>query len=365
MPDTGCQVTLLLPGLFGPVADPDIRDDASTRASEAGVLCTGLELPNLVRALSRSQQLSSNRLGPSLEALYLNTFEITLPADQDFPIAALTAQIDGLESQHDLWMRADPVYLRPDLGRLILHDHRRLDIQPDEAQQLASELNAEFEELELLVASPERWYLRLTTQPKVTSTSPATAHGQDADSCLLQGADARYWHQLQNEIQMLLHASEVNSAREARGLPAINSLWFWGVGQLPAPSSSSWDSVLGNDVLHQGLAHWNNTPYIEIPDKAQQWLDTAPAGACLVTTQTAARGVHDQDRDAWREALIDIDQHWLGPLLKALNNRLVETLTIDGGNGRMFMLKRRDARKWWRSDKSLQDLFTSARAPIT
>ena len=365
MPDPGCQVTLLLPGLFGPAADPDIPDDAGNRAREAGVLCTGLELPNVVRALSRSRPLRSNRLEQSIEALYLKAFEIAMPADQDLPIAALTAQIDGLESKHDVWMRADPVYLRPDLGRLILHDHRRLDIQPDEAQQLANELNAEFEELELLVASPERWYLRLTTQPKVTSTSPASAHGQDADSCLLQGADARHWHQLQNEIQMVLHASPVNSAREARGLPAINSLWFWGAGQLPSPTSSNWDTVLGHDVLHQSLAHWSNTPYIEIPDNAQQWLGQTPTGSCLVLSQTAARAIHDQDRDAWREALVELDQHWFGPLLVALKNRILETLTIDGGNGRMFILTSRDARKWWRRDNPLQDLFTSARAPIT
>jgi len=39
---------------------------------------------------------------------------------------------------------------------------------------------------------------------------------------------------LQNEMQMLLYTHPVNDAREARGLPPVNSFWLSGSGALPA-----------------------------------------------------------------------------------------------------------------------------------
>jgi hypothetical protein len=48
----------------------------------------------------------------------------------------------------------------------------------------------------------------------------------------VEAGTARAWRKLQNEIQMLWHISPVNEARQASGLPAINSIWISGIGSI-------------------------------------------------------------------------------------------------------------------------------------
>ena len=52
---------------------------------------------------------------------------------------------------------------------------------------------------------------------------------------------------LLTEIQMLLHAHPVNEAREARGEPAVNSLWLWGAGRRQRSATLRWQSVAADD----------------------------------------------------------------------------------------------------------------------
>jgi hypothetical protein len=44
---------------------------------------------------------------------------------------------------------------------------------------------------------------------------------------------------LQNEMQMLLYTHPLNDARQARGQPAINSVWFHGSGAVPGANGLS------------------------------------------------------------------------------------------------------------------------------
>ncbi len=360
---SGRRLTLLVPGLFGPEADRDAGSNQADRAREAGVLTSGLELPHLVRVLSRARMVAADGLGETLEALYFKAFELPAPPDADLPVAALTAAIDGLDSAEGFWLRADPVYLRPDLARLILRDSRDFDIQMDEARHLAAELNAELQDddLKLLPAHPARWYLRLATQPAFTSVSPASAHGCDADSCLLRGEAARHWHQLQNRIQMLLHHSPINTDREAWGQPPINSLWFWGLGAMPELPARAWGQVSGDDPLLEGLAAYSGSPCVPLVAGFDEWIETAPAADCLVVIQAALGAVRAQDRNAWQDALEMIENQWLAPVIKSFAEGQLEILTVATGGAWSFIHSARDARAWWRRDKPLKTLFSRAR----
>jgi hypothetical protein len=53
---------------------------------------------------------------------------------------------------------------------------------------------------------------------------------------------------------VLLHQHPLNAQRRERGLPPINSLWFWGGGRLPSRVSSAWQGVIGEDLLLLALA---------------------------------------------------------------------------------------------------------------
>jgi len=77
---------------------------------------------------------------------------------------------------------------------------------------------------------PDRWYLRLDSLPDISTLPLSQVAGRNVHGLLPGGKDAARWHQLFNEIQMLLFAHPLNEARETRGALPINSLWFWGGG---------------------------------------------------------------------------------------------------------------------------------------
>jgi len=56
--------------------------------------------------------------------------------------------------------------------------------------------------------------------------------GKKADPFIEQSRQALPWYKLMNEMQMFMHQHETNSGRLESGLLAINSLWFWGAGDL-------------------------------------------------------------------------------------------------------------------------------------
>ena len=57
--------------------------------------------------------------------------------------------------------------------------------------------------------------------------------GEPAD-LLPAGNEGSVWRRRMNEAQMVLHAHPGNEAREARGELPVNSVWFWGAGELGA-----------------------------------------------------------------------------------------------------------------------------------
>ena len=58
---------------------------------------------------------------------------------------------------------------------------------------------------------------------------------------------------LQNEVQMAWFQHPVNEAREARGLPAVNSIWFHAQGTLK-PVGKPFARVLSASPAALGLA---------------------------------------------------------------------------------------------------------------
>src|SRR6185436_8180005 len=109
---------------------------------------------------------------------------------------------------------------------------------------------------------------------------------------------------LLTEIQMLLHSHAVNAAREARGEPAVNSLWFWGAGRLPGRVQGRWKSVTSDEPLALGLARLAGAAAHALPESADAWLE-----------HPATDGRHLVILDPAVEAL---ERDWFAPLAAAL-----------------------------------------------
>jgi hypothetical protein len=160
-----------------------------------------------------------------------------LPAGQ-WPSAALIERLSTMESNvlPFQWLRADPVWLQPDLSTARLMAWGNLGLSEDEAEALIAPLRPLFGEFGYALESrePEAWTLQCPRETRLpTFPHPLAALGDDAFPYLPEGPDGRRWRSLMGEAQVLMHQHPVNAERVRRGLPPANSLWFWGAGVLP------------------------------------------------------------------------------------------------------------------------------------
>lgn len=280
----------------------------------------------------------------ALEQWLFERFEVR--TRQGCPAAPYTLLADGGVSEKYFWMRADPVHLSVGIDSLRL-DEARLDLSRAEAEALAATLNRHFgEALSFLPLSPERWYVRFDEAPELDTTPLSAVRGSSIGSKLPSGPHAARFHSLMNETQMLLHEHPVNTEREARGVPGINSVWFWGGGSLEPPRARPYSVVLAEDPLARGLARSAGIAERSVSRDAGAMLDALPhEGKALVVIDS---------RNA------DLDRHWFAPLLAALQDGRIGMLSL-ALPGKTSLLEvetaRSDLRHFWRMRKPLETFF--------
>ncbi len=338
----GRRLTLLIPGLWG-VGTPAVYAEA----------VGSVQAPALARLLARAKPGAG--IPGGLEAMLCRSFGLQQAPGADLPIAALTRLADGGVSDEYYWLRADPVHLSADRDRVVMVGNELLDIPQHECDQLSVELNALFRSLggELEALNARRWYLRLNDAPNIKTTPLAAVIGEDVLPHLPSGDGARHWKSLLNETQMMLHASSVNRERAARGAPAVNSLWFWGGGHLPAVTRAPYDAVWTNEALGVGLARWAGVIQHSIPASAEEWLETAQSGRHLAILHGALAAVQLGDVERWRDFVHSVDEHWLAALETAVRSKRLDEVLVVFGDDLCLSLTARNLRRWWRRAKLL------------
>ena len=178
--------------------------------------------------------------------------------------AAPITRLADTETAEGVWMRADPVHLVVEGDALRLRDASSLDIRLDEARALAATLQDHFaaDGLEFRVEAPERWYVKLAAGEAPGTTPLEEALGRNVFGLLPRDGK---WRSAMTEAQMILNGHEVNARREAEGKPAINTVWFWGGGALPAAISKPYAVVHANDPLARGLAKLSGAQLQGVP----------------------------------------------------------------------------------------------------
>ena len=147
--------------------------------------------------------------------------------------AALTWQQLGNDTQGAYWLYAAPVHLVLQRDTFSLAAPVPLPLALEEIDVLTSTLNKHFALDGLQFFWHEnQWFLRLENNPDIETVAPKSAINKDIDAFLATGEGAIQWASFTNELQMLLFAHPVNQAREAKGLPAVNSIWCYGLGKI-------------------------------------------------------------------------------------------------------------------------------------
>ncbi len=319
-------------------------------------------LKELELFLSKAKQQSHSQVG--FEKVLFELFDVIASKDHAHPVAPVSYLADAdtiADNRAMVWcLRADPVYLAPDRDELVLSGPEVLSLSMSEADHLATELNVLFEEdgwhLEAITAT--RWYLHLPEDPQIKTSDLSQVRGQSINRFLPSGVEGKLWHRIMNEVQMVLHASEVNIERQRHGELPVSSLWFWGGGKLPEFGHSCWSQVWSGDVLSRGLAKITRTPCFPVPKNSKAWLGQVNApGEHMIVCDDFISLQNERERndsDAWCGALQEFEIEWLPPLLEALRNGELDELTLNPCDGRTFSLTKSRLKYWWRRRKSIR-----------
>lgn len=259
-----------------------------------------------------------------------------------WPVAALTRALDAGDAASGAWLRADPVHVAPDMhgARLLAHGDA-MGMTEEDARQLLPALRPVFGDagFPLDTPHPARWYLCLPVGAKLPEFAEIEdVLGDDLLAHLPEGETGRRWRALMTETQVLLHQHPWNQQRVAQGKPAVNSLWFWGGGQLPDFVRTKFRHVRSHDVLVQALARVAG-------------LQTEGGSQGEGDVLMDLRHLRDPERLA-REAVL--------PLLDALRTKELESLHVDFEDGVCFFVKRGQQWRFWRRPLSRFDAASAS-----
>jgi hypothetical protein len=310
---------LVVPGLFG---------------THIGTRFAALELL-LARGRSRAAPAQP------LEGWLQEAFDLE---DGPFPAGALTLLACGGDPGALRWARADPVHLRVMRDHVVVAPVEALDLSGEEARALCDALNRHFPDLNLTACEPRRWCA--TIQEPVDAPNPLELAGREIDP-------PRQAARLLNEAQMVLHAHPVNEAREARGEPAVNSLWLWGAGRA-TQARCPWQSVAADDPAALGAARLAGARHRPLARSAEDWLGRLPEDGRHLAVLDALRASAQETLHAVIEAL---ERDWFAPLLAALRAGRIGMVTVhvpDSAEALSFETIRGDLRRFWRMPKSIE-----------
>jgi hypothetical protein len=338
------KVTLLVPGLFrsrqiapGPDAEP------------------GAPAPNPMRTLGlvlgRANAASETRA--TFEATLLQAFGIA--SAPDVPVAPYTAAQDGVDASDGVWLRADPIHLHAGRDRLLPIAIAPGAVSLDEARSLAGALDRHWagHGLQFVGPTPARWYVRSTLPTRVTTRPLTECLGREAVGSLPEGPDARAWHRVINESQMVLHDHPVNEARSARGAVPVNSVWIWGAGSYRSASRTPAQWVVATDPLTLGLvASASATGVSRIAVAGGEMLPwPGLAGDGLIVCTDLLDAFAMGNAAAWRMAIAALERNWLAPLVAALRSGAlagIDLVAPDGMRAHRLALDRRALWRFWR-----------------
>lgn len=286
--------------------------------------------------------------GKSFEGWLCTAFGVEY--QQDYPVAPFSLLGDGGTPGDHYWLRADPVTIQLMRNRLVLLAAAVDAPSPVEAAELIEALNQHFlpDGLQFSAPHPSRWYLRLSSPPRLRTHSLAQANGRNIQHFLPSGEDSPYWRRLLNEIQILLHAHPINIAREAVGKPTLNSIWPWGGGMLTGKLSTPYSQIIADDPLARGLAIAVSRPWTPLPScfpsGAWQFPDTS------LFVLEAMYNTPQQCLEQW-------DGDWFKPALAALRQGKIKRLDAvfpDQSATLEVTLTRLDLWKFWRGATRLE-----------
>jgi hypothetical protein len=326
---------LIVPDLLSPADAPE-----AMRA---------LRLPWTERWVARADAQRLPHRG--LESWLARAFHVDDPP----PVAAVTLAADDAPRPGH-WLRADPVHLRIGQDAVALHDAAMLGVTAAEAAALVGALQSLFaaDGMEFVAPAPDRWYVRVPEGEVPRTTPLAAALGRNVFGMLPKGSGRIKWPAALTEAQMVMSAHEVNTLRESTGLPAINSVWFWGEGTAPARVESSYALVHADEPFARGLGRLAGVRTLPTPRGFAEIDAVRPDEWVLVVDDRLTRALRSGGEEAWLAAARELDEGWFSGADDALHRFEAVRIVLPGPRDTLVATLSPRARwRWLRTRKPM------------
>jgi hypothetical protein len=283
--------------------------------------------PELAQWLARADRAEGSRSQLS------RMFDV-LP--RGWPVAAATRQREAGDAANAAWLRADPVFVQPDMnGARLMAWGPALSLTAHDAEALLPALKPLFGDTGFPIdaGAPSHWYLRLPLGAKLPKfASPDEALGADLFDHLPPGDDGRRWRALLSEAQVVLHNHPHNAQRIAQGLTPINSLWFWGGGPLPDHVRCEFSEVSSDDDAVHAFSYLAGATASPLPAR---WSNGEGDGHRAFDLRNA--------RD-----LAALQSEWFAPIAAAVREGSLDSAILDFADGARYTLEVRQRWRFWR-----------------
>jgi hypothetical protein len=326
---------LLVPDLLLPVDAPE-----ALRSQRLAALESWLARGHVRRVPQRG-----------LEAALSAAFGLPGPA----PIAAVTLAADA-GSGRGTWLRADPVHLRVGQDAVALQHCAFLGVTRDEANALVAALQQHFtsDGLEFHAPTPERWYVRVPAGEMPRTVPLPEALGRNVFRLLPEGSGRINWPGAITEAQMLFSQHPVNQARESAGRAAINSVWFWGEGDLPAEVASPYALVCADEPFAAGLGQLAGVRTVAAPRDLAAIDAVREDESVLVVLDSLTTALRQGDGEAWKREARALEDTWFAEIDRAIRRFERVSLVLPGPRDTLIATLTAATRwRWFRSRKPL------------
>jgi len=184
----------------------------------------------------------------------------------------------------------------------------------------------------------------------VPTLEPARWAGGDVAVALPREAGAAPLRRFLSEVEMWLHAQELNDTRRRRGDPPVTTLWPWGATGEPAPperrATHGAPLAFGREAYLRGLWQLLGSECRGLPGRFEDVASAASAAGAVLIVDAGAELERDAE-STLADALSRLDARFVSPALEALRRGEVEGVTLIA-NDTLVSLRRHSHLRVWR-----------------
>jgi len=325
------KVELIVPGLF----------DLPVDELDPGFL--KFELPALNQVLRFARPCQNHAF--DLESMLIQALGWT--GQQTLPFAQAYATQEEQTSDNCLLFR--PIHLRADMHSAIVLPIDTNRVNDHDIGVIINDLKELFKvDCDVSKVQEGLWLMHLKQcMPAQHYPHYLSVIGKKSDPFVQQSKQYLPWYKLVNEMQMFMHAHEINHNRIESGLLSVNSLWFWGAGNLSKLAAGNINWYCDDPLLKQ-FAAVANINWATLDDFRTLGIDCDS----LVIDLSLLEALKSPHESRLQELLGNIEESLFKPVLKQVRARQC-VLRLKSGSQFDLKMTAFSTFQWWKKPGSL------------